>query len=412
MALVAGVFAFAAPAAADRPGTPNNVTAHNCSDSILEKPQVCFEFDNTASETVKIEIRTTRDGPLVKLESKCEPSTRCYMENVAYPGISEAERKDNPGRDMNLFTHRAVNLDYDATYCASFRARRVSDDMVSDIWSAAGCVRTEHPPAVPDVPVFSLKLLGSQWLANPRREIPETLQIAYTQGDRAGKYVATVYAGDFLRGPLPGTFVFDQMRFSGGLQPSSFAIPPTAQVLTVQVCAVNITGSACARHTANVENSQIDGFMAPRPGLRSPGSADGPLVQAGRPGLPIAGSGGGSPVPVGAMAGMWSLTTNSNIHYDLLLALAPGNIGNIGNMNDTMVQGNFTNTDGVPAYDGSLQGIIRFGERTVIFTYAQPGSKTGGHGELTLSSDGSSLSGSGFDGPSKAQFTWGGPRKQ
>ncbi len=123
---------------------------------------------------------------------------------------------------------------------------------------------------------------------------------------------------------------------------------------------------------------------------------------------------GRSPAPSGpvqpfAFQGGWQTVTNQNGHFTMILQILNLGAATINGLTDMQVVGQFLNTDGAPQYNGSLQGIIPRGTRTLHYTYAQPGISGGaGTGQFTLSDDGNAISGTGKSGD--VAYTWNGTR--
>jgi len=172
-------FAPDAAEARDRPGTPNNLTSSPCKSS-NGSPAVCIEFANTASERVYFESELTINGQLAaeRPEADCverrTPPTKpriCVggaevcaiqqarnVQSACHAGRSfngrrtgdEAEGKTGEFYESDtgrLYVHpeeafKIVNLDYETEYCVRFRARRVSDQVVSASWSNWSCATT------------------------------------------------------------------------------------------------------------------------------------------------------------------------------------------------------------------------------------------------------------------------------
>jgi hypothetical protein len=117
----------------------------------------------------------------------------------------------------------------------------------------------------------------------------------------------------------------------------------------------------------------------------------------------------GTPVAsVMAFAGGWQTVMSRTAHYTLVLQITNTNPLATTLFTDLYVTGQMFNTDGATELNGTLQGIIPKGTRTLQFSLAQPGANRGGSGQLILSLDGNSISGSGKAGD--AYFTWRGTR--
>ncbi|MCP9846944.1 hypothetical protein KBY86_08615 [Synechococcus sp. Lug-A] len=112
---------------------------------------------------------------------------------------------------------------------------------------------------------------------------------------------------------------------------------------------------------------------------------------------------------VSAFQGGWQTVTDQNGHYILILQITTPIVSTL--IPDLNVTGQFINTDGATQYNGTLQGIIPRGMRTLYYNYWQPGIKAGGKGQFTLSNDGQSISGEGLS-MGKDTFIWNGTRTQ
>jgi hypothetical protein len=98
-----------------RPGTPNHVTLAGGPPGALE-----LKWHNTASEYVVWDVDVTKN-------------------NKPFPGLRRSSLK-SIGNDIFLWQRRG--LDYAAEYCFKVRARKITDDCVSDRWSETVC---RHP---------------------------------------------------------------------------------------------------------------------------------------------------------------------------------------------------------------------------------------------------------------------------
>lgn len=108
--------------------------------------------------------------------------------------------------------------------------------------------------------------------------------------------------------------------------------------------------------------------------------------------------------PVLAFAGGWETIMNRRERYTLVLQISTPVVSNV--LPDLQVSGQILNTDG--EFNGTVQGVIPMGTRTLQFSFTQPSANRAGTGQLILSQDGSSISGSGKAGD--VWFTWRGTR--
>ncbi len=107
-----------------------------------------------------------------------------------------------------------------------------------------------------------------------------------------------------------------------------------------------------------------------------------------------------------AFSGGWQVTLNRTETYTLVLQITNPVANTL--LNDLQVQGNLIAPAGTSQGDGALQGTIPRGTRTLHFTFSQPGTNRAGPGQLTLSPDGSTISGNSNAGG--VYSTWRGTR--
>jgi hypothetical protein len=107
-----------------------------------------------------------------------------------------------------------------------------------------------------------------------------------------------------------------------------------------------------------------------------------------------------------AFAGGWQTVTGQNGHFTVILQISNSSVDPL--LYDLYVTGQLINTDGATDYNGTLQGVIRRGTRTLQYAFVQQAINASGTGQFTLSQDGNSISGSGKAGD--AEFTWNGTR--
>lgn len=108
-----------------------------------------------------------------------------------------------------------------------------------------------------------------------------------------------------------------------------------------------------------------------------------------------------------AFAGGWQTVMNRTESYTLVLQINNPVANPL--FSDLYVTGQLlTTTNGATQVSGTLQGVIPRGTRTLQYSFAQPGANRSGSGQLILSQDGNSISGSGKAGD--AYFTWRGTR--
>ena len=107
-----------------------------------------------------------------------------------------------------------------------------------------------------------------------------------------------------------------------------------------------------------------------------------------------------------AFQGGWNTVTNQNGHFTVILQINNPQVN--PQLSDLYVTGQMINSDGVADYNGTFQGTIPRGTRTLHYSYVQPRISGSGTGQFTLSNDGNSISGSGKAGDT--DFTWRGTR--
>ncbi|HEX8416880.1 MAG TPA: hypothetical protein VF641_04680 [Methylobacterium sp.] len=144
-----GLQAVAPAAARDRPGTPNFVRTFPCKGADAKRA-ICVSFANTATEVVRIELEATQDGFAVdprQLGRGCitgddgrVPPRLCDDGDAIATGRSGHAIR--PGaRAGPTYGMRFNKVTAGWTYCFRLRARRVDNQVVSDIWSAWSCAK-------------------------------------------------------------------------------------------------------------------------------------------------------------------------------------------------------------------------------------------------------------------------------
>jgi hypothetical protein len=282
---------------ADRPGTPNGESAHQCN-GLGDFPQVCVTFNNTATELVGFDIEFTADG--VKIDGAADdhphrrptpghrpqavdiyerpwssphclgpgcqarqpleifsPARRSFMYGSLSGEKAEGRTGDNDKNDMYIPPRgfRVVNLDYGVTYCFRFKARRMSDDMVSENWSNWACATTGGPPPKPLPPpavTTDYTPGGVDW-----RIVPPSVVIKWGKSLNAASYIV---GRPPVRQLNNGTIeLYSQLQVKAGefavTDPLSGSDAPqdlTNPSIVYAVCAINVSGYACTTHTTFV----------------------------------------------------------------------------------------------------------------------------------------------------------------
>ncbi len=299
--------------ARDRPGTPNVVTADRCDfDPFDYLPRLCGSFDVTATEENRTEVEVTRNGAPVALNAN---QVFCPNERAAcwsFQAIFKNTTRDLPvigpksQGGATVITYGWKDLDFGTQYCFHFRARRTSDQVVSELWSAWACAKTPDKPPVPVLPEFAVSFSGSQMLNKPAvatpggmaQVIPEKMQIKFSGTTTAAYLYAFVYPTGAAIPPLnprngkPRTALFFSEHLAGTFT-DELKIPEGLTTATVQVCGANISGKVCNTKTVSIVNSNEVQFpRTSAPVVRPPGApqpAPAPVVRApGPPGNPPA----------------------------------------------------------------------------------------------------------------------------
>ncbi len=261
--------------ARDRPGTPNDVYASACTNDITHAKRVCAYFTNTAHEDVRIEWQSTRNGAPASLNAEyCAPDakklTRIQCFTAAAGTIHANSTTNGPFGEFKQYGANVTyglmtaDVDFGATYCMRFRARRVSDQVVSEVWSAWACTTTPPTPPKPGQPRFAVTYHGSQTIPHPAdaggqaaQPVPETMQIAPVTESSVAEYDLKVSAV----GSSTSAFT-DVRKNSSGLAPFVYKIDPGMQAVSVQLCAVNFSGTTCASQLQSISGEGSIGIPA------------------------------------------------------------------------------------------------------------------------------------------------------
>lgn len=286
--------------ARDRPGTPNFVDANPCGyDPIDLLPRMCGSFVVTATEENQTEVEVTRNGAPVALN---ENQVFCPIQHVGALCWHFGAVFRSTGVGAPKVTYGWKDLDFGAQYCFHFRARRTSDQVVSEVWSAWACARTPNKPPAPALPSFSVSFSGSQMFNKPAtavpgataQVIPEKMQIKYpAMPETAAAWCVFVYPlGVSIPPCKPAVGGATTAVYYGLHNPYSpytdeFKLPDYLTAVAVQLCAVNISGQNCATKNVSIVNSnEIEFPRTSAPVVRAPGPpqpAPAPVVQAPAP---------------------------------------------------------------------------------------------------------------------------------
>ena len=257
-AVLAGLALTRPAEARDRPGTPNQEQLTVCgTPAPWYRPVLCGRFDNSASEKIRVEIEETRNGvpyPVNVSAINCSnmPTSRnpngTYTpsgEEGCYTPASILSRKDY------YYVFNTGPVDFNTQYCVRFRARRTSDDVVSEKWSNYACAQTPATPPKPGKPDFGVTFLGSQTSVSPGTSgaktatIPERIQVNVNLAS------AGAVKQDVRFFPLGST----TLLYSSTQAPYEYKIDPNLTGIGVQVCGYNFAGQTCTIKPFTLTNS-------------------------------------------------------------------------------------------------------------------------------------------------------------
>ncbi len=267
-----------AAGARDRPGTPNNVYASVCTNDMTQAKRICAYFTNTAHEDVHIEWESTRNGAPAALDALyCAPDakemTRIACFTSAATTLHANSTSNGPFNEYKTYATNVTygmmtaDVDFGATYCLRFRTRRISDQVVSELWSAWACTATPPKPPLPGQPKFEVTYHGSQ--TPPRtanavgqavQPVPETMQIAPVTDSSVAEYDLTISTVENA-----SSLYTDVRKNSNELAPFVYKIVPGIEAVNVRVCAVNFTGKTCASQLQSISGEGAIGFTGRPP---------------------------------------------------------------------------------------------------------------------------------------------------
>jgi hypothetical protein len=286
------MFGAIGPAAADRPGTPNNLAAHDCGGIYEDGAEtVCGSFTSTSTEKVIYESQITENGkpagPGLVMD--------CPRQNFVYPNVCV-----NVGKwhDHEVVEYMVTHAKFDTTYCIAFRARRVSDQMVSELWSNQDCVHTAPRPPPPAKPTIAVRYLppAPDSLGNITQP---AVEITFDQVTRATNQQVYFSPNE----PLPshnGTWIYSVPPITPG---------ENDHILSIEVCDTNVSGKACSSRVIDAtaqRDIKIDGALPIKITGRRPGD----------PPLP--------PRPTSGFDGMWDVTTDQQTAFTMNMMLVAG----------------------------------------------------------------------------------------
>jgi hypothetical protein len=262
--LAAATTILPAPAEArDRPGTPNQEQLSVCgTPGPTYRPILCGRFNNSASEKIRVEIQATRNGASYPLDAAA----------INCANLGTTTRNPNgtysPATDKGCYTPAQIldrkdfyyvfatgPLDFGAQYCIRFRARRTSDQVVSEQWSNYACTQTPAVPPKPGKPDFGVTFTGTQTSVAPGTSGQKTATIP----ERVEVVVNVPSAGAITQEvrifPLGSTA---NPLATATTNPFQFPLASNLTAISVQVCGYNFSGQTCTiKPYALTSSSQI-----------------------------------------------------------------------------------------------------------------------------------------------------------
>jgi hypothetical protein len=247
-----------------RPGTPTGFSLFNCPFGPSVKPRVCGNFVNAASEEVIFEMDLKKNNQSASQKIGCFNGTS--NEGICWwPGQKYTRSKLERELKRPLF-FEMTDLEFDTQYCARIRARRVSDSMVSEIWTGWSCARTPAAPRNPKPPEFTVKFEGRQSVPNGP-SVPETLTVSYNKYEGAGALTLRVRKAtgpdsykreerDLYNREHGFSQVISSPDFSS--KTDKVRIDPRSPWLHLEVCASNITGQTCSHKVVSVTAESVN----------------------------------------------------------------------------------------------------------------------------------------------------------
>lgn len=246
------------PASArDRPGTPNNLTLRDCGvDNNAES--ICGTFSNTATEDVVIELTITENGQPTSPGVVLGCQAYVYRDPTAQhvPCVGQIQHYGDGQFDLR-------GAKFGTTYCIQLRARRTSDQVVSEIWSAPSCLTTGPAPPFPSAPDVDAQYSGTQVLVTRptlERDTTSTVEFDLRQGISTGSD--------------PQGWVFNAT--------------PGQDLLKITICKSNATGKNCASKVVSIVSKrdvEINGksVQAALPNAQAPIARPSPAPQPPKP---------------------------------------------------------------------------------------------------------------------------------
>jgi hypothetical protein len=276
-AVFAGLALTQPAVARDRPGTPNQQSLTVCNWLPFNyRPLLCGIFHNTASENVRFEMEVTRNGAPFTIgpaTMTCNPNgghkipggNGTYAQDEICWHPAEAYQRDKDVAHGGIdWPYTFVNpADFNTAYCVRFRARRTSDQVVSELWSNWACTKTPAQPSAPSLPAFSTTFQGSQMQSKPVNAAPgQTVQLLPQQMEVSA--TSMVGMTDYV---ITVTQLGTANKFSGHSTDGTYwyKVDPQYGAVNVEVCANNASGRACNTKTISLiyQNSMVLGHGQP-----------------------------------------------------------------------------------------------------------------------------------------------------
>ena len=370
----------------DRPGTPNKVHAFECSNAM--QANICVFFYNSASEkvTFEIESKPSWDTLWPKLTS-CDNR---YDKRHCMGSYTTKARAGTIADRQGPWGFKLGDIAYGTEYCFRLRARRVDNGVVSEIWSNSSCARTPNRPAAPTKPKISLKYLGTQWLSNPRRQVPERVVLLRPENAISG-------------GQQAWAVFNNKPNYTISAADGGWVLPVTPEMNNVNIglCLKNAGGQSCTTALVSVSEQNIlslDGkrvLASTGRVLTSTGKRKGPQ---GGDGLSHPSAESVSPSLLTPWAGRWNTQTDSGGRFEVNFQIQGGNL-----------VGTFRDLNGNSQYDGTLTGTLT--QNQLAYTFRQPKMNVSGRGLFVLDQTGKVIRGSGvIDNQNKTKFQWWGSK--
>jgi hypothetical protein len=138
---------------------------------------------------------------------------------------------------------RINEVEHHSEWCFRFRARRISDQVVSQQWSNWACGKASGPPPKPSSPQpVTAEYLKGEWDGSSDTAVPSRLVVKWSRADHAGWYTVS------CESTSPCQEVFSALRLAEKPFEATIKVPKEVVEFrpTVTVCAHNFVGETCA----------------------------------------------------------------------------------------------------------------------------------------------------------------------